>query len=575
MGSEFIRVGSNDGSPGDPFIVSSLSSPGLTTRGKISLARSYSAHVVHRRQQHEKSKLVELTGSKRPLHPRSVQHPRKRTRKSARQNEMEAQEKARKYIEEFRPSFTHKFWHATHSQIHAWRGNSDPFDTAALRLGPAAHEHLAIAQRWGLFLQVSASRSARINREINQIWSFDINAALSDAPTLHAIMALGLQIQADVLSDVPQRREALKMVTMHKLAASAGLQDRLFNEGQTLQNFVLIEKLLGLAFFEQDFVAAQIHQEALSRLFPAQLAALSEARSMALGTSSVWVASILLRRTTLASRSFYPGSWSDALSDPVKQLIANHSDMLPDSSQIHPPSLPSDYPCSSHSSKLASVIRMHNESIFILSVSGVIPSALQDDIARYEIQTWMHRTKIALSTDHVEKIEALKSREQTPSVERQILTHRIMALLYTSMLLVRMTFYVATADCYQPACRELCIRSLRRQFDWGIAEVGKVNVRRKVNSLSGIWFYIIFVSSLTSHPCCNGEKSHQHEPGELCRPKGSSTHVTPDDFRFLKTSYENNVFSFETAKGVLQQFLYDPVFMDTHLSRVFDMANGK
>ena len=174
--------------------------------------------------------------------------------------------------------------------IDHFRGNSDPFSSAAIEITPLAHELLSVCHHWTLLHNYSIWAIALYEGHERIAQSKLIRNALSDPGLLHCLLATGHYVRS-------QHTEAVSMAAFaHKTRVLEIMQARL-HAGEDIS--MLIDYLVPMEAFVGDFRAAEVHWRALNHVLKNASQPFQAQQLSHLWVLDVWLAYCLHRRTIL------------------------------------------------------------------------------------------------------------------------------------------------------------------------------------------------------------------------------------------------------------------------------------
>lgn len=193
----------------------------------------------------------------------------------------------------------------------AYCGNSDPFQAAAIQLGPDAHQALSLAYVWSLSWNYPPWATLIFEEDIKKAKIASIRHSISDATSLNCLLAAGYCVKS--VFD----QSAIEKARTHKLNLITELRSRLLASQLPLR---LIDQLIPLAMFFGDFEAAAMHWKAMQHILT--IASPKEVRhfSPRLWVLDVWLAYFLDRSPLLDISSWDPLSPMPRLSDTIPEF---------------------------------------------------------------------------------------------------------------------------------------------------------------------------------------------------------------------------------------------------------------
>lgn len=289
--------------------------------------------------------------------------------------------------------------------LNPFRGNSDPFSAAALPLAAHDHEIIRHAQRFFVFVAWPDKKSAVWRAPISDSSSSHIRLrqTITDEAEVHAILAAGYSVVAELSSHDPERSHARGLY--HKTKAVELLRDRLVKHGFSQSVTTLIRLLISLDFHTSENEAALVHLRGLWSMAATTPGILVDAQEL-LRVSDAWISISLLKRPEISPSRYDPGERRlQPFAETLDALSVEHGvrTLDPDNEDTH------DF--SAFDNRTWTIISGAREIVD----TKTIMDKIEDSDLLQDIIQWMNKRSSALTgyctTGYVDNTEAAGSNE--------------------------------------------------------------------------------------------------------------------------------------------------------------------
>ncbi|EXJ87860.1 hypothetical protein A1O1_04787 [Capronia coronata CBS 617.96] len=201
-----------------------------------------------------------------------------------------------------------------------WKGNSDPFQAAAVQLAPWDYEIIRQAQRFPVFAAWPDNASAVFRAPIADTTNSRIQLpqAIADEAEIHSILASGYHVAAGC--SWTKSEVFFGRVLAHKTRSIALLRQKLLKDGFSEGITTVIRLLISLEFETGNVLASLVHLRALWAMSSSMPEILPDAQELLI-VSDVWIALSLLKRPQISPSRYDPGGRSLQTFDTAFRLL--------------------------------------------------------------------------------------------------------------------------------------------------------------------------------------------------------------------------------------------------------------
>ncbi|EXJ86725.1 hypothetical protein A1O3_03678 [Capronia epimyces CBS 606.96] len=282
----------------------------------------------------------------------------------------------------------YRYWALEQPSLTLWKGNSDPFQSAAVGLVARDYEIIRQAQRFPVFAAWPDKASAVFRAPIADTANshIELQQAMKDEGEIHAILASGYHVTAG--SSGPNSEVYLGRELAHKTRAVALLRQKLLDHGFSDSVATLIRLLISLDFEAGDFTASLVHLRGLWSMSSSLPDRLLDTQELII-VSDVWVGLSLLKKPEIPPSRYDPGSRPLQTFDAALRLLEE--------------SEATRFNCYEAETSYRSDTVLSTESFSLLDAANEVVNtkAIMDQVNEATIQQdvvwWMHRRATAVS----------------------------------------------------------------------------------------------------------------------------------------------------------------------------------